>query len=324
MKTILFNNLYLNDYYLLISKEEKHHLKKYNEVMDDFYYNEKSFEQSEIKMQEKSIQSIINNNHLSDRDIDLLIGSDLNGQITASSYSSSNFNIPFLGVYAACASFTEELLLAGILNKSGDANKIITSISSHALTAERQFRYPIEYGHSRPMTSTVTATGAVSTLISNNPSKIKIVAGTIGKTIDMGVKDVNHMGAVMAPACANTLYHHLHNLNKSIKDYDLILTGDLGQIGISLLKEYYYKSFHERIDKVIDSGNTLYMNMKDKYSGGSGPCCLPLVLLGNIIHQKKYHRILLLGTGALHNTTLINQKLSIPSVCHAVEIEVLT
>ena len=323
MKTILFNNLYLNDYYLLISKDEKKHIKKYHEIINDYYFGEKTFEQSEIKMQINTIQKLINKNNLSDRDIDLLISSDLNSQITSSSYAAAYFNIPFLGVYAACSSFTEELLLAGLFNKTNDAKRIITSISSHALTAERQFRYPIEYGHSRPMTSTVTATGAVTTLISNTPSKIKIVGGTIGKVIDMGIKDVNHMGAVMAPACANTLYHHLHNLKKSINDYDLILTGDLGQIGVSLLKEYYYKSFHEKIDKVIDSGNTLYMNIKDKYSGGSGPCCLPLILLGNIIPQNKYHHILLLGTGALHNSILVNQKLSIPSVCHAIEIEVL-
>ena len=323
MSTIKFNNLYLNDYYILISNEEREHINKYNEIIKDNYYGEKTFEQAEIKMQKRVISQLINNNRLSDRDIDALISSDLNSQITASTYAASYFNIPFLGIYSACSSFTEALLVGGILNKSKIAKKVIACVSSHSLTAERQFRYPVEYGHSRPMTSTVTATGAVSAIISNKKSSIRIVSGTIGKVIDMGIKDVNNMGAGMVPACANTLYQHLYNSKQKLSDYDLILTGDLGNIGIQLLKDYYYNTFHEKIDNVIDSGNTLYLNDNNKYSGGSGPCCLPLIFLGSIIHRKKYHHILLLGTGALHNVFLVNQHLSIPSICHAIEIEVI-
>ena len=322
MKTITFNQVYLNDYYLISGKEEQKHLKKVNRVINDYYFGEKSFEKTEIKMQRLAIQNLINNNKLSDRNIDVLISGDLNNQIVASSYAAKDFNIPYLGIYSACSTFTEGLLLGSLLIKNEDINKAIVCVSSHTLTAERQFRYPIEYGYSRPMTATVTATGAVASLISNNYSNIRIVSATLGKVIDMGICDANHMGAVMAPACANTLYHHLNNSHKKISDYDLILTGDLGKIGIQILKDYYLKTYHERVDNIEDAGSILFMNNKSKYSGGSGPCCLPLIFLGNILHNKKYHHILLLGTGALHSTVLVNQKLSIPSVCHGIEIEV--
>ena len=322
MKTIKFNNTYLNDYYLLIGKDEKKHIKRYDYLLDDYYFNEKSFEQAEIKMQKYVIEKLINKNNFSDRNIDLLIGGDLTNQITASTYAAKIFNIPFMGVYGACSTFVQELIMAGILLKTKDFNNIICSTSSNAMTAERQYRYPVEYGYSRPMTSTVTATGAISSIISNKPSNIKIISGTIGKIVDLNINDVNHMGAVMAPACANTLHYHLKNNNQRLSDYDLILTGDLGLVGLKILKEYYLKIFHEEINNIKDAGSILYEGVKNKYSGGSGPCCLPLIFFGNIVPQKKYHKILLLGTGALHSSTIVNQKLSIPSICHAVELEV--
>ena len=322
MKTIFFNDTYINDYYVLIGKDEKKHIKKYNYLLNDYYFNEKSFEQAEIKMQRHVIENLINNNHLSDRDINVLLGGDLSNQITASTYAAKIFNIPFLGVYGACSTFIEELIISSILLKTIDFNQIICCTSSNALTAERQFRYPIEYGYSRPMTSTVTATGAVSALVNHQKSNIKIISGTIGKIIDMGINDVNHMGAVMSPACANTLFHHLKNSNKKLLDYDLILTGDLGTTGIKILKEYYLKTYHEEINNIQDAGSILFNGIKNKYSGGSGPCCLPLVFFGNILPQKKHHRILLLGTGAMHSATLVNQKLPIPAICHAIELEV--
>ncbi len=322
MKTITFNNTYLNDYYLLIGKDEKKNIKKYDDELNDYYFQEKTFEQAEIKMQKTVTANLINKKGLADRDIDLLIAGDLSNQITASSYASKIFNIPFMGIYAACSTFTESVLLASVFLKMHDFQNIITCTSSHALTAERQYRYPIEYGHSRPMTSTVTATGAVATIINHQKSMIKIVSATIGKVVDMGTSDANHMGAVMAPACANTLYYHLKNLNKSINDYDLILTGDLGKIGLEIFKDYYLETYHDKIINANDAGYLLFQNIKSKYAGGSGPCCLPLVLLGKIIPQKKYGKILLLASGALHSPSLVNQKMTIPAVCHAIELEV--
>ena len=322
MKTIKYDNLYLKDFFILLSKDEKKNIDKYDICIDDYYYQEKSFELSEIKMQKAVIQNIIKRNNMTDKNIDALISGDLNSQITASSYAAKYFDIPFLGIYAACSSFIESIILGSLLLKTKDAQNVITCTSSHALTSERQFRYPIEYGHSRPMSSTVTATGAVSTIISNEKSNIKLISSTIGKVVDMGIKDVNNMGAVMAPACATTLYYHLKNMNKKINDYDLILTGDLGKLGIDILKDYYYLVYHEELSNIMDAGDILYNNVKDKYSGGSGPCCLPLVFFGKIIPNKKHHKILLLGTGAMHSTVLVNQKIAIPSVCHALELEV--
>ena len=322
MKTIFFENTYLNDYYLLIGNDEKEKVIKYNFCLDDYYFGESTFELAEIKMQRFVIQNLINKNKLADRDIDALISGDLNNQIVASSYGARDFNIPFLGIYGACSSFIQGIILSGILLKNKEFKKIITCVSSHALVAERLYRYPIEYGHSRPGSATVTATGAISSLISKKESNIKVISGTIGKVIDKGITDTNNMGAVMAPACANTLYYHLKNSNKKVEDYDLILTGDLGKIGLKILKIYYSTTFNEKLTNISDAGSILYQNKKNKYAGGSGPCCLPLIFLGKIIKERKYHKILLLGTGSLHNTTLVNQKLSIPSVCHALEVEV--
>ena len=277
MKTIFFENTYLNDYYLLIGNDEKEKVIKYNFCLDDYYFGESTFELAEIKMQRFVIQNLINKNKLADRDIDALISGDLNNQIVASSYGARDFNIPFLGIYGACSSFIQGIILSGILLKNKEFKKIITCVSSHALVAERLYRYPIEYGHSRPGSATVTATGAIS---------------------------------------------HLKNSNKKVEDYDLILTGDLGKIGLKILKIYYSTTFNEKLTNISDAGSILYQNKKNKYAGGSGPCCLPLIFLGKIIKERKYHKILLLGTGSLHNTTLVNQKLSIPSVCHALEVEV--
>jgi stage V sporulation protein AD len=323
MKTILFNNLYLNDYYLLISKDEKKHMKKYHEIITDYYFGEKTFEQSEIKMQINTIQKLINKNNLSDRDIDLLISSDLNSQITASSYAAPYFNIPFLGIYAACSSFTEELLLAGIFNKTNDAKRIVTSISSHALTAERQFRYPIEYGFPRKKTQTYTATAAIASLLSKNTGKLKIESATIGKVIEMGIKDVNNMGAIMAPAAASTLYEHLRDLKRDVSYYDLILTGDLGCVGKEIFKEYALQEYGIKFNKYLDAGCELYLDSQDVYAGGSGPTCLPLILFNKILLSKKYKKILILGTGSLHSTTLVNQHIPVPAIAHAVSLEVL-
>ena len=325
MASLRFNNVYIKDYYTLVGpKEKESKLSNFNFAIDDYYFGLNTFEMAEIKMQRVVIENLINQNNLSDRNFDFLIGGDLINQIAISSYCAKEFRIPFIGVYSACATFVQEILLASNLIESKNASNIICVTSSHSLTAERQFRFPIEYGNTKPHTATSTATGAVGTIVSNSPSKIKVVAGTIGKAIDLGINDVNHMGAVMAPACADTLYEHLKTHNKSPKDYDLILTGDLGCIGLDILKEYYEKVYKVKLTNIMDSGSEIYLNSQDTYAGGSGPCCLPLVFFCKILRSKKYKKVLLLGTGSLHTTVLVNQHQTIPAISHAVEIEVLS
>lgn len=232
MGSIKFKNVYLNDYKTIIGPiEGMSKLKNKDYVMDDYYFQEKTFEQAEVKMQQVVIDSIISNNNLKISDIDLLVGGDLTNQIAISNYSARSYNIPFLGIYSACATFVESLIVASSFIDTNQAKKVIGITSSHNLTAERQFRYPVEYGSPRPHTSTFTSTGAVATLLSKVQSKIKIESATIGVVQDLGISDANNLGAAMAPAAASTIAEHFASLNRDYNYYDLILTGDLGCVG---------------------------------------------------------------------------------------------
>ena len=209
MASTKYKNIYLTDYVTLGGPlERESHLKNFDFVMDDYYYGEKTFEQAEIKMQGEVIDKILKKNALKNSDVSLLVGGDLNNQIAITSYNAKNYNFPFLGVYSACATFVESLIVASNFVNSLGYRKILTITSSHNLTAEKQFRYPIEYGAPKPHTATFTTTGAVATLVSKKESKIKIESSTIGTPVDMGISDANHMGAVMAPAAASTLMMH--------------------------------------------------------------------------------------------------------------------
>lgn len=318
-----FKNIYLNDFITLVGPLEKEsHLKKYNLIMDDYYYGEKTFEQAEIKMQKSVIDQLLKQNSLKNADISLLVGGDLTNQIAITSYSAKNYNFPLLGLYSACATFVESLIVAATFVESG-CKKVIGVTSSHNLTAEKQFRYPIEYGAPRPHTATFTTTGAISTLISKKESKIKIESATIGTPIDMGISDANNMGAVMAPAAASTLMLHLTELKRDINYYDLILTGDLGCVGAKILEDYLLTNYNIKMKKYLDAGCELFLSSQETYAGGSGPACLPLVFFNKILTTKKYKKILLIATGALHSVALVNQANPIPGIAHAISLEVL-
>ena len=318
-----FKNIYLNDFVTLVGPLEKEsHLKKYNLIMDDYYYGEKTFEQAEIKMQKSVIDQLLKQNSLKNADIFLLVGGDLTNQIAITSYSAKNYNFPFLGLYSACATFVESLIVAATFVESG-CKKVIGVTSSHNLTAEKQFRYPIEYGAPRPHTATFTTTGAISTLISKKESKLKIESATIGTPIDMGISDANNMGAVMAPAAASTLMLHLTELKRDINYYDLILTGDLGCVGAKILEDYLLTNYNIKMKKYLDAGCELFLSSQETYAGGSGPACLPLVFFNKILTTKKYKKILLIATGALHSVALVNQANPIPGIAHAISLEVL-
>ena len=318
-----YKNVYLCDYFTLVGPLEKmSHLKKFNLAMDDYYYKEKTFEQAEVKMQNVVVDNIISRNCLTNSDIDLLIGGDLTNQIAVSNYNAKKYNIPFIGLYSACATFTEELILASNFVDCSGYKKILTVVSSHNLTAEKQFRYPVEYGAPRPHTSTFTTTGAIATLIGKKEGNIKIESSTIGRVVDMDVSDANNMGAVMAPAAASTLVEHLNDLKREPSYYDLILTGDLGCVGGKIFQEFLEKNHNILLKKYMDAGCELFLDSQETYAGGSGPACLPLVLFNKILSTKKYKKILIIGTGALHSTTFVNQKKSIPAIAHAVSLEV--
>ena len=248
MASLKFNNVYIQDWLTLTGPlESNSKLKKLDLKMDDYYYGEKTFEKAEVKMQRVVMQKILEKNKLSTNDINLIVGGDLLNQISATSYAAIDIPISLLGIYSACATFPESLIVGGMfLNKDG-FKKILGVTSSHNLSAERQFRYPVEYGSPKPHTSTFTATAGISTILSKEIGKVKVESATIGKVTEMGITDANNLGAVMAPAAARTLYEHLTDLKRDLSYYDLILTGDLGCIGGTIFKEYALRKYNLKI-----------------------------------------------------------------------------
>ncbi len=324
MASLKFNNVYLEDWFTLSGPlESNSKLKKFDLTMNDYYYGEKTFEKAEAKMQRVVMQQLLAKNNMLAKDIDLLIGGDLLDQISATSYACIDIPVSLLGIYSACATFPESLIVSGLALNDRSIKKVLGVTSSHNLSAERQFRYPIEYGSPKPHTSTFTSTAGISILMAKDKGKLKIESATIGKVTEMGIKDANNLGAVMAPAAARTLYEHLTDMKRSIDYYDLILTGDLGCIGGTIFKEYCLKTYNLKIKKHLDAGCELYLKSQETYSGGSGPACLPLVLFNKILTVNKYKKILIIGTGALHSKTFVNQKSPIPAIAHAVSLEVL-
>lgn len=324
MDSIKFSNVFIKDSFSVAGPlESEGQIKTYNLVMEDYYYHEKTFEQAEIKMQRVVIDNLLLRNKLLESDIDYLISGDLSNQIGTSSYAASSYQIPFLGVYSACASFVESVILGSKLLDGKGSRKAIAITSSHNLTAEKQFRFPVEYGAPKPKTTTFTATGSVGIILTRDSANIKVEGATVGTVVDKGVTDATHMGAVMAPAAAQVLMQHLTDFNRSVDYYDAILTGDLGSVGCEIFREYMKRTYGIKLKNHMDAATEIYLEHQDVYAGASGPVALPLVLFNKTLRSNRFKKILIIGTGSLHNPTLVNQKITIPAIAHAVSLEVL-
>ena len=328
--TTKFNNVYIDECYTIASIYEKDGpISDYFDLIydKDFYYGCDTFEKAEEKMLSNSINKLINRSKVIDSDIDYVISGDLENQIASSNYAMRDFNIPFLGIYSACATFGEGLLLGANLIEGKRANKIIVATSSHNMVAEKQFRNPTEYGAPKKKSTTWTATGAASMLLTNRKKRIKITSATAGIVQDKGIKDVNNMGAVMAIAAADTIKRHLNDLKVKADYYDLILTGDLGIYGKNILIEYLKDSGIDLSKNYDDCGLILYdIKKQPVYAGASGPACSALVLCSYILKEMergKYQKVLIVPTGAVFNSTKVFQKDSIPSIAHAIGLEVI-
>ena len=329
--TTKYNNVYIEDTYTICGNYEndgplsKYFDKKYEK---DLYFNEKSWEKAEAHLLKETNKNILNKNKLKDSDIDLLISGDLQNQIAASDYMARDFDIPFIGVFEACSTIGEGLIIGSTFVESKIAKKVIVSTSSHNMVAEKQFRNPTEYGTPKPKISTFTATGAVSILQKKKKTKIKIESSTVGKVKDFGITDANHMGAVMAPAAGDVIYNHLKDTKRNLDYYDLILTGDLGIYGKNILKDYMMTSYNiELKDNYNDCGTMLYdLDNQPVLAGGSGPVCSALVIFGYIYKEMlkgKLKKVLIVPTGAIFSPTFTFQKESIPSIANAISMEVV-
>ena len=323
MVSIKFDNVYINDFESIVGKEEiKGNLTNIKNVIKDFYNGEKTFETSQISMESLVIDNLFKKNNYINQDVDLIIGGDLSNQLSGTNYAASKFNNSFLGIYSACSSFIEGLIVSSNMLSIENIKRVINITGSHNLASERAFRYPVEYGVLRNVNSTFTITGAVGCILSHKKSYLKITDATIGSPISLGIKDTNMIGAIMAPAAAETIINHLNNFNRKIDYYDLILTGDLGNVGLNILKDYLYEEFNIKTNNIIDAGSNIYKELSEVNDGASGPSVLPLYFFYNVLNKKKYRKILLVGTGSLHSKTLVNQKLDVPAISHAVSVEV--
>lgn len=220
------------------------------------------------------------------------------------------------------------LIIGANFIEAGQNKNCLVCVSSHNKGAERQFRYPVEYGGPKPDTATYTVTGGASALLSNEAKGVRIESATVGTAVDLGQTDVYHMGAVMTPAAASTIKQHLTDLNRDISYYDLVLTGDLGVYGKDILTKYMKKVYKINLENYNDCGTMIYKEAQQKtiLAGGSGPACGPLVVYGKIfkeLKEKKLKKVLFVATGALHSPTSVNQKLNIPAIAHAISLEVM-
>ena len=327
--TFKYNNVYINDTSTITGPYEgKGPLSKYfDKSYDDLYFGTKTWELAEVKLIEESIDILLNKLEITKFDVDVLISGDLLNQIVATNYAASSLGIPLIGIYGACSTSVLGLIIASNMVEAKQVKNAITSTSSHNNAAEKQFRYPVEYGGPKRKTTTFTSTGGASAYLSREKKGIKVESATLGTVIDLGVTDVYHMGAVMAPAAAKTIYDHLRETKREVGYYDLILTGDLGIYGKDILKDYMQTEYSIELKNYDDCGSMIYdVENQSVYAGASGPACAPLVTYGYIfdkMKKKEIKRVLLVATGALMNTTMVNNKNTIPAIAHAISLEVV-
>lgn len=318
--TIKFSNVYLGDAYTFIGKNEHKLTITGDESINDYYMGKKSFEEGEVEYQKRSISGLIKKEK--DKRIDLLIGADLQNQLLASNFAARNYNYPFLGIYSACASYAEGLIIASSLIEQKLKNVVVT-VSANNLASEKQFRFPIEYGAIRKNVNTFTVSASISSLVTSAKTKIKIESATIGNVVDIGYSDTNNMGAVMATSAHQTIVKHLKDTKRKPDYYDFVLTGDLGVYGVNILKELLEKEDNITLKNVLDAGTLIFEDSGSSIAGGSGPVCLPLILNNKILKNKAIKKILIVATGSLHSKVSSNLGESVPSISHAVSLEVM-
>ncbi len=296
-------------------------------VLEDDLLGMKSWELAEGEMLRRAALLTAEKARLPLEQAQLFITGDLNNQIIASGFAARALSVPFLGQYGACSTFIQSLVLGCALVSGGMAENALCAASSHFCTAERQFRFPLEMGNQRPPQASWTATACGCTLVvpGTAGTGLYVTHGTVGRVVDLGIKDANHMGAAMAPAVFDTISAHFADTGRSAADYDLIVTGDLGWIGRNLLMELLRRANIDMPDeKLIDCGNSLFFAEQDAHAGGSGCGCVAAVSCGWImgrIERGEIHRVLIAGSGAMLSPTSTQQGESIPCISCAVCIE---
>jgi len=309
-------------------KESEGPLAKYfDKCLEDEFWGEKTWEKAESKIIRETVNSVLNKSNIPSTDIDYLFAGDLLNQCISSSFGLRDMKIPYFGIFGACSTFIEGMILGSIFLDGNAGKNIICATSSHFCSAEKQFRFPLELGNQRPQSAQWTVTGSGAAILSREGNGPFVTYATPGKIIDMSIKDANNMGAAMAPAAFDTLITHLEDTGRSPNYYDAIFTGDLGYIGKDILQDLSKTKGYQIQENYNDCGVLMFdKSTQDTHSGGSGCACIATVFSSYIypkLMNKELKRVLLIGTGALTNATTSQQSESIPGIAHAVSVEVL-
>ena len=307
-------------------KEKEGPLGHYFDVTHkDTYFGQKTWEQGEKRMQQLALQTLAKKAGIRQSDFGAVFSGDLLNQCIGSSFTLRNTGIAHVGLYGACSTMAESLLMASMAVGGGFRDRVVAMTSSHFASSERQYRFPLGYGGQRTPTAQWTVTGSGAVLICRDGKGPRITACTIGTVTDLGVTDANNMGAAMAPAALQTIRTHFEDMKTNANDYDLIITGDLGQLGKEILLTLAQREGLQLGGKLTDCGTLVFDILKqDVHAGGSGCGCSAITLCGYFLNQiqtGKLKKILFCGTGALLSPTSTQQGLPIPGVCHAVCIE---
>jgi stage V sporulation protein AD len=299
--------------------------KHFDFVYEDTTLGESSWEKAESRLQTDAVNRALQKAGVTSSDIDYIFAGDLLNQCISSTFGLRSLSIPFLGQYGACSTMAQTLAMSAILVETGAARRCVAVTSSHFCSAERQFRFPLEYGGQRTPTSQWTVTGSGAAVVGNTGNSPYISAVTVGRITDLGIKDANNMGAAMAPAAYSTLTDFLKDTETSPADSDLIVTGDLGEVGSELLKELLQKDGIDISKKHVDCGLLIYNREKqDVHAGGSGCGCAGSVLCSYLLNRLKsgeLKNILFMATGALMSPTSSQQGESIPGIAHLIHFK---
>lgn len=296
----------------------------FDKTYDDLYAGQETWEKAEKQLMEDAVRYTLQKANKIESDVDLILAGDLLNQIITASFTAEQLNIPLMGMFGACSTSMLTLANAAALVNAGYSNYVVAACSSHNATAERQFRYPTEYGGQKPPYAQWTVTGAGAALVGIGGNGPRITHATMGKVVDMGIKDPFDMGAAMAPAAISTLIQHFRDLNRKPQDYDLIVTGDLATVGYAIVKEDMQTQGYD-MDKVYnDCGLMIYSPEQEVFAGASGCASSATVTYGyimNQLEQGKLGRVLVVATGALLSPVSYQQGNSIPCIAHAVVFE---
>ena len=297
----------------------------YDYTSTDTKFGEKTWEQAEKRMQQMALELLLKKAGLSADQLEVVLSGDLLNQCIGSSFSLRNTGIPHLGLYGACSTMAEGLLLSSMVVGGGYVDQAAALTSSHFASSERQYRFPLGYGGQRTPTAQWTVTGSGAVLVSAKSSAVELTGGTIGTVTDLGITDAANMGAAMAPAACHTILAHFADFQRTARDFDLVVTGDLGSVGHQALHTLLEREGLSLGSRLVDCAAMVFdPATQDVHAGGSGCGCSAIALCSDLLgrlESGRLRRILFCGTGALLSPTSTQQSLPIPGVCHAVCLE---